>query len=225
MQKIALIPARKGSKRFPNKNVAKIGNRTLIEIAIEQAIQSELFNEIIVSTDDEMVKDIARPFNITIHDRDPQFAKSDSTLIEMIQSLIREFDFRPEYVITLLMVTAPLRKVEDIKTAVTKFIDSKKINSVVSVVENEYPYQLLWEKRNEKLNYVFEEALQSTRKQNYQTTYKFNDALVVDSAENFLITNRNLFGLSPIPYIMEPERSIYIDYEWQFKLIEKLLDN
>ena len=58
--KIAIIPARGGSKRIPRKNIKSFCGKPMIEFAIEAAQKSELFNHVVVSTDDEEIANIAR---------------------------------------------------------------------------------------------------------------------------------------------------------------------
>ena len=56
---VAIIPARGGSKRIPKKNIKDFLGKPIIAYSIENAISSKLFNKVIVSTDDEEIKDIA----------------------------------------------------------------------------------------------------------------------------------------------------------------------
>ena len=87
MKKIAIIPARKGSKRIPNKNTKLFLGKPIIEYAIDNAIQSNLFNEVMVSTDDEdiakfaMKKGAKVPFMRSEENSD-DFATTVDVLIE-----------------------------------------------------------------------------------------------------------------------------------------------
>ena len=60
MKRIAIIPARGGSKRIPRKNIKDFLGRPIISYSIEAAISSKLFDRIIVSTDDEEIAAISR---------------------------------------------------------------------------------------------------------------------------------------------------------------------
>lgn len=225
MQKIALIPARRGSKRFQNKNIAKIGNETLVDLTIQQALISNIFDEVILSSDDPAVLGIGKKYNIKLDDRDKLLSDDITPLITVIQYIIKEYGLPRDASLFLLQVTNPLRKIKDILGVDLLFHEKvNKGNTVVTVCKNEYPIELLW-KINDVGNLERLKNVTSTRKQDFHSTYKWNDACVVDSVENFNIPKRLLFGECPTPYIMPPERSIYIDYEWQFKLIEKLLEN
>lgn len=59
MKRIAIIPARGGSKRIPNKNIKDFSGKPIITYSIEAAIKSELYDEVMVSTDDEAIRNIA----------------------------------------------------------------------------------------------------------------------------------------------------------------------
>ena len=62
MKILAIIPARGGSKGIPNKNIQNVGGKPLIARTIEVALQSDIIDRIIVSTDDQKIKDISHFF-------------------------------------------------------------------------------------------------------------------------------------------------------------------
>jgi pseudaminic acid cytidylyltransferase len=64
--RIAVIPARGGSKRIPGKNIRKFAGKPIIAWPIEEALKSELFDSVIVSTDDEQIADVALSFGATV---------------------------------------------------------------------------------------------------------------------------------------------------------------
>jgi len=126
-------------------------------------------------------------------------------------------------IIGLLLVTCPLRTIEDIIKAYIIFINSDKKNSVVSVRKNENPIQLAFKVNEGLLNPVMpNEYYRSTSKQDHYDTYHYNDAIIFDTCKNFMNPKRNLFGDSPIPYFMPWERSVAIDYRFQLELARYL---
>ena len=64
--KLAVIPARGGSKRIPRKNIKLFGGKPMIAWSIEAAIQSGCFDRIIVSTDDAEIADVARAYGAEV---------------------------------------------------------------------------------------------------------------------------------------------------------------
>ncbi|MEG2792022.1 MAG: pseudaminic acid cytidylyltransferase, partial [Odoribacter sp.] len=74
MKNLAIIPARGGSKRIPRKNIKPFMGKPIIAYSIETAVQSGLFDEVMVSTDDEEIASIARQYGATV-----PFMRSEKT--------------------------------------------------------------------------------------------------------------------------------------------------
>ncbi len=66
MKKIAIIPARGGSKRIPRKNIKDFLGKPIIAYSIEAALQSDLFDEVMVSTDDEEIAEVSKHFGANV---------------------------------------------------------------------------------------------------------------------------------------------------------------
>lgn len=220
---IAIIPARGGSKRCPDKNVALFKGKSMAAHTIEQALEANIFDRIIVSSDDPRVLEIASNYPVGVDNRDASLATDNAGLIDVIRYIITNYGIQDNFIIGLLQVTAPLRIIEDITNAYKIFCNSSQHNSVVSVTFNESPIQLSWSIENNILVPVLSDNLVfTTRKQDYEATYKWNDAVIFDLAKNFRNLDRNLFGKAPVPYVMPPERSISIDYKFQLKLVQMM---
>ena len=221
---IGIVPARGGSKRAPGKNTALFRGKPLVAHTIEQAIEAQRFSEIVLTTDSAEVKSLCEGYPISLHDRSRDLANDDATILEVIRALGSERDWSPDTAVALLQVTAPLRSVEDILAAYQLFISSGNDCAVVSVTENDYPIQLTMRIENERLVPTFPEVYKNgLRKQNQSVTYRWNDAVMIDSLRNLMDPNRvNLFGESPIPYLMPLDRSVAIDYPFQLEVCQAL---
>jgi len=77
--RLAIIPARAGSKRIPRKNIRAFDGKPIIAYSIEAALQSELFDEIVVSTDDEEIAAVAEGFGARAPFRRPADLSDDHT--------------------------------------------------------------------------------------------------------------------------------------------------
>jgi pseudaminic acid cytidylyltransferase len=87
MKSIAIIPARGGSKRIPQKNVKEFYGKPVIAYTIERALKSGLFEDVIVSTDDSQIASIAREFGATCsYPRSAELADDYSSTVSVIQS-------------------------------------------------------------------------------------------------------------------------------------------
>jgi CMP-N-acetylneuraminic acid synthetase len=221
---IAVIPARGGSKRAPGKNTALFKGKALVAHTIEQAIDSGHFDEIVVTTDSHDVKEISQGYPVTLHQRRKDLADDNATILEVMRSLGHEEKWSSDAVIVLLQVTAPLRMVEDIQRAYQLYINSDSTCAVVSVTENDYPMQLTMRIEEDRLVPMFPKVYKKgLRKQDQGATYRWNDAVMVDTFKNLSDPSRvNLFGESPIPYVMPLERSVAIDYPFHLEICQAL---
>ena len=222
MNNICFIPARNSSTRLKNKNISPFKDGNLITNKVEQAIDSCIFNRIILSSNDPNILDMAAEYAIEYHFRDD----SQDQIIGVIQQAIPELDINDNDTIGLLLVTCPLRKCEDIREAYTLFEKYDRYHSVVSVKKNENPIQMSFKiDAGGHLEPVMpREFYRSTRKQDHCDTFYFNDAIIFDTVERFMEKDRTLYGDNPIPYLMPWERSIAIDYEFQLKIAQKMVE-
>ena len=133
---IALIPARSGSKRVPDKNIRILGGHPLIAYTIAAVRQSGVFSAIVVSTDSEQYADISRRYGAEVPFLRPvEMAADLSPDIEWIEHAIsqlgsqgREFDC-----FSILRPTSPFRTSETIQRAWQEFISQEGIDSLRAV--------------------------------------------------------------------------------------------
>ncbi len=222
-QIIALIPARSGSKRYRNKNITKFCGQPLTKITLDFALKCAFFDRIVLSTDiPEIIQ--MKPEGVELCERPGQLAGDNATLLEVIQYTSSKLKLGSEDVVVLLPVTGPLRLQDDITAGIELFEKFDCRKTVVSVSKNPYPATMLWKKQDDfSLTPLFPEEYSKTlQKQKHESAYMFNDIFVMDSVENYKRPGRNLFGETPVFIENPPERSMPIDYEWQFKLAEVL---
>lgn len=135
--RLALIPARGGSKGIPRKNLQLVGSISLLERAISCAIDSGLFEEICVSTDDEEIAQIAREHGANVPFLRPSELASDESLgIEVIKHAISFYVNRGQnfHSLTLLQPTSPFRDIDQVRLAHSIF-DSSPFPSLISVLD------------------------------------------------------------------------------------------
>ena len=139
MKNIAIIPARKGSKRLKNKNRLILGGRPLIEWTINFALKLKFIDDIIVSTDDNLLKKkIARYNKIKVFKRPTNLANDKSRTIDVIFHTIKKYEknFNKIKTIILLQATSPYRSIKKIENGYKKYLRYKMQKSIVSVSEN-----------------------------------------------------------------------------------------
>ena len=118
---ICIIPARGGSKRIPGKNIKDFLGKPLIAYSIESALNSKVFNEVIVSTDDEMIANVAREFGASVpFFREASLSDDYATSTDVIKDAIRRVNSSFSDV-CCLYATAPLITAEILKEVASEF--------------------------------------------------------------------------------------------------------
>lgn len=145
MRVLAIIPARGGSKGVPSKNSKLLGGKPLIAYSIEQAIASNSFAKIIVSTDDETIAKIAIDFGAEVpFIRPNELANDVASSIAVVQHTVDFLASKNEFfdAICLLQPTSPFREKGFIANAIAKFssINSDALVSVLSVPHEYNPH-------------------------------------------------------------------------------------
>ena len=123
-RRLAIIPARGGSKRLPRKNVIDFFGKPMIAWTIEAAIASGLFDRIVVSTDDEATAEIARACGIDVpflrYHANDDFSPITAATIHALEQTQGHFGEEFDTVVQL-MANCPLRTAEDIRHSVEAF--------------------------------------------------------------------------------------------------------
>ena len=122
MSNVAIIPARGGSKRIPGKNIRPFAGKPIIGYSIETALESGLFDRVIVSTDDEEIAEISRKFGAEVPFMRPaELAQDASADIDTFRHYFEWIKVNegelPEMVVHL-RATNPVRRVEIIDQAI-----------------------------------------------------------------------------------------------------------
>lgn len=222
---LAVIPARAGSKRLPNKNILPLVDKPLIAWTIESAIESKIFDEIMVSTDGSEIADIAKKFGATVpFVRSESLASDIATSVDVVLDVLQKYSYlgKDFDVVVLLQPTSPLRSSQDILAAIDLFYE-KSASSLLSVCEVDHPSQ--WcNKLDPSLSMDnFMRNDQASRSQDFEKEYRINGAVYVIDIKKFLIEKKFIMKPS-FAYVMPRSRSIDIDEEVDFKIASVLLD-
>lgn len=143
MKTLCIIPARGGSKRIPGKNIKDFCGKPIIAYSIIAALQSGIFNEVMVSTDSQEIAAISKEYGAEIPFYRSKGCSDDYTgLADVILEVIQNYEnegIRWDGICCLLP-TAPFVRAEDLKTGSERFLD-QNINALVPVVLYSYPIQ------------------------------------------------------------------------------------
>ena len=87
-----MVPVRKGSERLAKKNYLKIGSSTILEIAIDKAIRSKVFDRIVINSDDPTLEEVAIRLNVNFYLRDEKLASSKATSDQVVLDFFNNID-------------------------------------------------------------------------------------------------------------------------------------
>lgn len=223
---LCIISMRAGSKDVKNKNFKLINGKPLMYYTIKQAIKSKIFDHIIVSTDSKKILKFAKSYGAEgWFLRPKRLASSRSKKVPVIKHAFFEaekFYNKNFETIIDLDVTSPLRKIDDIIKA-HKFFIKKKANILITGCKSKKnPYFNMFELKNNKIQKIKKLKKNIYRRQDAPTTYDFNASIYIWKRES-LINFKSFFSNKAVFYEMPENRSIDIDSELDFKLVEFLL--
>lgn len=140
---LAIIPARGGSKRIPRKNIRPFMGKPVIGYSIQAALESGMYDTVMVSTDDEQIASIARSFGAEVPFMRSEETSGDfATTAQVIAEVLSEYEARGKHFDTVSCIysTAPFLTGERIKEAFS-LMDKCNYDSVFTVVQYSYPVQ------------------------------------------------------------------------------------
>ena len=169
---LAIIPARGGSKRIPRKNIRPFFGKPVISYAIEVALSSELFNEIMVSTDDEEIANIAQQYGATVpffrsEKNADDFATTAAVLLEVLYEY-QKSGINYDLGCCIYPVT-PLLTGDLIKKGHRMMMDHG-YNAVFPVLRYSYPIQRSLKIKDGKISFIWPQH-KSARSQDLSNAY------------------------------------------------------
>ncbi len=216
MQVLAVVPARGGSKGVPRKNIAPLGGRPLITYTIEAALGTgDLLSEVLVSTDDEEIAEVARIAGASVPFLRPgELATDAARSVDVVRHAVDYVESRDgsrlDWVLTL-QPTAPFRSAADIEAALSLAAADPDCDSVISVVEVVDSHPIFVKKLVDGYIKPFcVEEIEGIRRQDIDPpAFKRNGAIYL--SRRALLDRGELRGRAQRAYVMPPERSVNID--------------
>jgi len=220
---IAIIPARGGSKRLPGKNLMPISGKPLIGWTIEAAIQSGVFNRVIVSTDHWEIAVEAAKFGAEVPFMRPEELAQDHTpsidvLVHALQEALAGREESPWTHLACLQPTSPLRTAANIKEA-AHLLEEKQADAVISVCRTEH--SPLWSNtlpETLSLDHFIPDKIQKTPSQELPSFYRLNGAIYFCRIGRMMEEKTLFLKSNAYAYIMNRKDSIDIDDQVDFDL-------
>ena len=229
---VALIPARSGSLRVPDKNIRYLSGHPLIAYTIAAALDSGIFSKVIVSTDSPEYSEISRHYGAEVpflrpdsisgaHSPDIEFVKH--AIDELKNNMGFEFDC-----FSILRPTSPFRKPETILRAWNKFLSHEGIDSLRAVEKcNEHPAKM-WVVRGEIMHPLIpispkDQPWHSSQYQTLPEIYVQNASLEI--AWTKVVTDtKTIAGNTVVPFFTADDEGLDINGEYDWKIVNAMLE-
>lgn len=223
---LALIPARGGSKSIPRKNLLPLLDKPLIAWSIDHALYSKHINRVIVSTDDEEIRDIAIKYGAEApFIRPAEISQDLSTDLECFTHALNWLDHAEDYhpsLVVHLRPTGPARVISKIDNAISLFLENMDCDSLRSVsLADQTPYKM-WLHRGSRLSPVMntDQDLSSTPRQQLEKVYWQNGYVDIVKSQTILKL-QSMTGKNVLPFIINNIKDI--DYFHDIPIVEEQL--
>ena len=217
---IAIITARGGSKRIPKKNIREFCGKPIIYYSIEAALESKMFDEVMVSTDSEEIAQIARKAGATVpflrcEETSNDFATTADVLIEVIgEYKKRGMEFENG---CCIYPTAPFVTAKKLQSGMEKLVQ-EDVDSVMPVVQYSFPPQRGVEIEDGKIKVKWPEFY-NMRSQDLSPIYHDVGQFYCFKIEPFMDTKR-VIGANSMPIVVSDLEVQDIDNEEDWKIAE-----
>lgn len=219
---LAIVPARGGSKGLPKKNIQKLCGEPMINYTISAAIESGIFDDVIVSTDDEEIARVSQRAGAQVPFLRPATLSGDSaSSVDVVLHAIQFMENKGKRYnkVCLLQPTSPLRTAQHIRGAYQVFND-RSANSVISICECDH--SPLWSNTLEKdgrMDHFIREELKGKRRQELPRYYRINGAIYLFNTD-FIKNNLDFIGEKTYCFLMDRVNSVDVDTNFDLFLAE-----
>jgi N-acylneuraminate cytidylyltransferase len=208
-----LIAVRGGSKRVPRKNIRPFAGSSMLHLKVEQAMRLEGISDVVVTSDDDEMLEIAAGLGATTMKRDPYYASDTVPMGDVYVHLASSLDCKD---ILWTPVTSPLVRDETVQECIDIYRNLPEYDSVVTTnIIKEY----MWY-NNEAINYDPENH---PRSQDLPDIYALNFAVNILPRE-LMIKNRNILGDDFYAHMLDEVEALDVDTEYEFMLAEILYE-
>lgn len=221
MTSIAIITARGGSKRIPKKNIRPFCGKPIIAYSIKAALDSKLFDEVMVSTDSEEIATVAKQYGASVpFMRSEKNSNDYAVTADVLEEVITEYQKRSQHFnnYCCLYPTAPFITSVRLEHAFSRFLFQPNTQALVAVVKYSFPPQRSFIIRNNLLQYQYPEH-EKTRSQDLEEIYHDCGQFYFGKVNDFMKFH-TLIMPQTMPYILSEEEVQDIDTETDWEIAE-----
>lgn len=227
---VGLVPARSGSKRLPHKNTAPLAGHPLLAYSIASALESELFADVIVSTDSAEYAEIARYYGAEVPFLRPgEFSGDLSPDIEWVEFTLRRLrDADRKYdCFSILRPTSPFRHAQTIRRACDEFLAEVGVDSLRAVEKCRQHPGKMWVVQGRRMTPLLplgppEQPWHSSQYQTLPEVFVQNACLEI-AWTRVVFETRTIAGTVVLPFLTEGFEGFDVNHPVDWKLAEELV--
>lgn len=225
---LALIPARGGSKGLPNKNILECAGKPLIQWTISAALDVNLIDDVLVSTDSVEIAEIAKRAGASVPFLRPkELATDDSSIVDSIKhawknhldSRGRRYDY-----VVLLQPTSPLRTAAHIKNAIDFYFGNRRsdddVLASVYQIGKKYAWLMQRDDDSQYIRFCLNINSNNPQRQQLNSYYLPNGAIFIARGASLV---ESLYGDNTLAFVMDASDSADIDTSGDLKDAETIL--
>jgi N-acylneuraminate cytidylyltransferase len=229
---VGLIPARAGSKRVPQKNIRLLAGHPLIAYTIAAALESEVFSDVIVSTDSEQYVEIARYYGAEVPFLRPSELAGDvSPDIEWLAYTLEKLaeNGRKYDCFSILRPTSPFRLPQTIQRAWQVFLTEEGVDSLRAVEKCRQHPGKMWVVRRRRMVPLLplsppEQPWHSSQYQSLPEVYIQNASLEI-AWSNIVFQDETIAGTVLVPFFTENYEGFDVNSAYDWHMAQHLVTN
>ena len=227
---VALIPARSGSKRVPDKNIRPLAGHPLMAYSIAAAVQSRIFKAVIVSTDSQHYADIAEHYGAEVPFLRPaQIAGDTSPDIEWVEHTLSQLcnDGRDYEYFSILRPTSPFRLPETIQRACKEFLAAEGVDSLRAVEKCQQHPGKMWVVRGNRMMPLLpmgpaQQPWHSSQYPSLPEVYVQNASLEI-ARTRVVFEDKTIAGNVLMPFFTKGSEGFDVNSEYDWQLAEDMV--
>lgn len=227
---VALIPARSGSKRVPDKNIRLLAGHPLIAYSIAAALQSNVFERVIVSTDSEHYANIARHYGAEVPFLRPSTIAGDiSPDIEWVEYTLKQLGSKGQGYdcFSILRPTSPFRLPETIRRAWQEFVGQSGVDSLRAVEKCQQHPGKMWIVRGKRMMPLLpmgpaEQPWHSSQYPSLPEVFVQNASLEI-ARTDVVLQEKTIAGNVVVPFLTKGFEGFDVNSDYDWGLAEHLV--
>ena len=215
---VAIIPIRDNSKRLKKKNFLKIKKKRLFEIVLNTVKKTNLFDQIILSSNNKIVRKFCNDKNIIFDNRPNKLCGDNSTVAQVCKYIIQKYKLKKNYNFCAIYPTAILLKKQTLKKSYQKFLRTKSDTLIGTSKLNYSPFKAI-----EKKNLFYAPVFKTKIKKKFHKNYFFSNGTFYWSKVNKFNIYKTFYAKKMSIFEVNEKEAFDLDTKEDWLTLKKIL--